>query len=115
MEEILAGIVCMLLVFALFPLLLWKRRQTSGSAHEHQDEHQPLVVISISNLKLGSLFVSSWLIAYHHYSLWEISVTKNEFFFLPKNPQFKWIRSKLRLVLKLELISLLLVAANVIS
>ena len=40
MEEILAGILCMLLVLALFPLLLWKRRQTSQFEHEHQDEPQ---------------------------------------------------------------------------
>jgi len=37
----LAGILCMLIVLALFPLLLWKRRKTSGSEHEHQDEPQP--------------------------------------------------------------------------
>ncbi|ONK65611.1 uncharacterized protein A4U43_C07F38860 [Asparagus officinalis] len=40
MEEILAGVLCMLLVLALVPLLLWKRRRSSQSEHEHQDEPQ---------------------------------------------------------------------------
>lgn len=62
MEEILAGVWCMLLVFGCLASLLWKRRQTSRSEREHQDEPQPQQVISISNLKVGFLFISSWLI-----------------------------------------------------
>ncbi|KAJ6802951.1 DDRGK domain-containing protein 1 [Iris pallida] len=39
MEEILAGILCMLLVLAIFPLLWWRRRQIS-TTHEHEEEPQ---------------------------------------------------------------------------
>ncbi|KAG0477276.1 hypothetical protein HPP92_013674 [Vanilla planifolia] len=35
---IVAGILCMILVFALFPLLLWRRRQISRSIKEHDEE-----------------------------------------------------------------------------
>ncbi|MQL95518.1 hypothetical protein Taro_028174 [Colocasia esculenta] len=38
MEEIVAGIVCLLLVFALVPLLWWRRRQVSQSSHREEDE-----------------------------------------------------------------------------
>lgn len=35
------GVLCMLIVFALFPLLWWRRRQTTPSpSHEHDEEPQ---------------------------------------------------------------------------
>ncbi|XP_010930863.1 DDRGK domain-containing protein 1 [Elaeis guineensis] len=40
MEEIIAGVLCMLLVFSLFPLLWWRRREIARSPHEHDEEPQ---------------------------------------------------------------------------
>uniref|UniRef100_A0A2C9W8Y3 DDRGK domain-containing protein 1 n=1 Tax=Manihot esculenta TaxID=3983 RepID=A0A2C9W8Y3_MANES len=40
MEELFVAILSMLLVVALIPLYLWKRRQDSRSADEHQEEGQ---------------------------------------------------------------------------
>lgn len=41
MEGIVVGILSMLLVFALIPLLWWRRRQVARSPHDHEDEPQP--------------------------------------------------------------------------
>ncbi|KAK6934400.1 DDRGK domain containing protein [Dillenia turbinata] len=40
MEEFFALIICMLLVLALVPLYLWKRRQDSRAPHAHEEEDQ---------------------------------------------------------------------------
>ncbi|XP_009611789.1 DDRGK domain-containing protein 1 [Nicotiana tabacum] len=40
MEDMLVAILSMLLVLALVPLYLWKRRQNSESSGEHEDEAQ---------------------------------------------------------------------------
>ncbi|CAA7405618.1 unnamed protein product [Spirodela intermedia] len=42
MEEILAAIVCMLLVFGLIPLLWWKRRQVPRSGDGEEEDAAPL-------------------------------------------------------------------------
>ncbi|KAI0497871.1 hypothetical protein KFK09_021109 [Dendrobium nobile] len=39
-EGILGGMLCMILVFAVFPLLWWRRRRMSCSSHEHEEEPQ---------------------------------------------------------------------------
>ncbi|PKA48687.1 DDRGK domain-containing protein 1 [Apostasia shenzhenica] len=39
-EGIVAGLLCMILVFALFPLMWWRRRQIGRSPHEHEEEPQ---------------------------------------------------------------------------
>lgn len=40
MEDLFVFILSMLLVIALIPLYLWKRRQDSRSSDEHEEEHQ---------------------------------------------------------------------------
>ncbi|MCD7463237.1 hypothetical protein HAX54_050195 [Datura stramonium] len=40
MEDMLVAILSMLLILALVPLYLWKRRQNSQSSREHEDETQ---------------------------------------------------------------------------
>ncbi|KAK8961312.1 DDRGK domain-containing protein 1 [Platanthera guangdongensis] len=37
---VLGGILCMILVFAVLPLLWWRRRQISLSPHDHEEEPQ---------------------------------------------------------------------------
>lgn len=40
MEDVLVAILSMLLVLALVPLYLWKRRQSSQSSEEHEEDTQ---------------------------------------------------------------------------
>ncbi|XP_072958604.1 DDRGK domain-containing protein 1 [Typha angustifolia] len=42
MEEIIAGILCMFIVVALLPLLIWRRHQIGRSPDENEEERQPL-------------------------------------------------------------------------
>lgn len=44
MDELLIAILSMLLVIALVPLYLWKRRQDSCSPNEHEEEPQVLFI-----------------------------------------------------------------------
>jgi DDRGK domain-containing protein 1 len=39
---VLVAVVCMLLVFAIFPLLLWRRRSDAATADNHRLPPQPL-------------------------------------------------------------------------
>lgn len=48
MEEMLAVILSMLLVFALIPLFIWKRRHDSRSQREEEVEEEPQVLFHSS-------------------------------------------------------------------
>lgn len=68
MEELIAIILSVLLLLALVPLYLWKRRQDSRSPHEHDEPPQ---------VRFSPILAESRVLYLHIYIYMYISVPKN--------------------------------------
>lgn len=58
MDDILVAVLSMLLIFALVPLFIWKRRYDSNAAVSHEDDPQVLILMGfLSDFFWSFLFI----------------------------------------------------------